>query len=233
MVAGDMSDKVKTYIISKGMPPTIENIYHGQYSGSDAYDLSVYDKEIWESLKGQIEDIIDIAGLGLQTATDEAKWLLAPDQALVQIVQAMAAGSEAEQALLDTSQFTIARDWINSFNAVNDGDIVTAIKIISNNAIQYNTGGSGEVQELNLGLLKQAAKENQNNGTGSTAVIPENIADGMSEQEIQAVIAKKNIAEICLKMTVQSVGVMAGKGINIETAPLENIVKELRDIEKA
>ncbi len=257
MVAGDMSDKVKTYIISKGMPPTIENIYHGQYSGSDAYDLSVYDKEIWESLKGQIEDIIDIAGLGLQTATDDAKWLLANDlpvtidnlrtldvlrdikdnmtldKALVQIVQAMAAGSEAEQALLDTSQFTIARDWINSFNSVNDGDIVTAIKIISNNAIQYNTGGNGEVQELNLELLKQAAKENQNNGAGSTAVIPENIADGMSEQEIQAVIAKKNIAEICLKMTVQSVGVMAGKGINIETAPLENIVKELRDIENA
>ncbi len=262
LVAGDMSDKAKSYIISNGMPPTIENIYHGQYSGSDAYGMSVYDQEIWESLKGQIEDIIDIAGLGMQTATDDAKWLLANDlpvtidnlrtldvlrdikdnttldKALVQIVQAMAAGSGAEQALLDTSQFTIARDLINSFNAVNDGDIVTAIKIIannaiSNNAIQYNTGGNGEVQELNLALLKQAGMENENNGTGSTAVIPENITDGMSEQEIQAVIAKKNIAEICLKMTVQSVGVMAEKGINIETAPLENIVKELRDIENA
>ncbi len=262
LVAGDMSDKAKSYIISNGMPPTIENIYHGQYSGSDAYGMSVYDQEIWESLKGQIEDIIDIAGLGMQTATDDAKWLLANDlpvtidnlrtldvlrdikdnttldKALVQIVQAMAAGSGAEQALLDTSQFTIARDLINSFNAVNDGDIVTAIKIIannaiSNNAIQYNTGGNDEVQELNLALLKQAGMENENNGTGSTAVIPENITDGMSEQEIQAVIAKKNIAEICLKMTVQSVGVMAEKGINIETAPLENIVKELRDIENA
>jgi len=257
LVAGDMSDKAKSYIISNGMPPTIENIYHGQYSGSDAYGMSVYDQEIWESLKGQIEDIIDIAGLGMQTATDDAKWLLANDlpvtidnlrtldvlryikdnmtldKALVQIVQAMAAGSEAEQALLDTSQFTIARDLINSFNSVNDCDIVTAIKIIANNAVQYNTGGNGEVQELNLALLKQAGMENENNGTGSTAVIPENIADGMSEQEIQAVIAKKNIAEICLKMTVQSVGVMAEKGINIETAPLENIVKELRDIENA
>ena len=63
LVAGDMSDKAKSYIISNGMPPTIENIYHGQYSGSDAYGMSVYDQEIWESLKGQIEDIIDIAGL--------------------------------------------------------------------------------------------------------------------------------------------------------------------------
>ncbi len=49
LVAGDMSDKAKSYIISKGMSPTIENIYHGQFSVSNAYDLSVYDKEIWES----------------------------------------------------------------------------------------------------------------------------------------------------------------------------------------
>ena len=254
-----MSDNAKSYIISKGMPPTIENIYHGQYSGSDAYDMSVYDQELWGQLKGQIEDIIGLAGLGTQTATDDAKWLLANDmpitidnlrtldvlrdikdnmtldKALVQIVQAMAAGSEAEQAVLDTSQFIIARDIINSFNSVKDGDIITAINIMANNATLYNTGTDGEVQEINLAILKQAGKENEING-GSAAdapVIPENIIDGMSEQEIQAVIAKKNIAEICLKMTVQSVGLMAGKGINIETAPLENIVKELREIENA
>lgn len=254
-----MSDNAKSYIISKGMSPTIENIYHGQYSGSDAYDMSVYDQELWGQLEGQIEDIIGLAGLGTQTATDDAKWLLANDlpitidnlrtldvlrgikenmtldKALVQIVQAMAAGSEAEQAVLDTSQFIIARDIINGFNSVKDGDIITAINIMANNAAQYNTGADGEVQELSLALLKQAGKENENNSNSAanTAVIPENIIDGMSEQEIQAVIAKKNIAEICLKMTVQSVGLMAGKGINVETAPLENIVKELREIENA
>ena len=254
-----MSDNAKSYIISKGMSPTIENIYHGQYSGSDAYDMSVYDQELWGQLEGQIEDIIGLAGLGTQTATDDAKWLLANDlpitidnlrtldvlrgikenmtldKALVQIVQAMAAGSEAEQAVLDTSQFIIARDIINGFNSVKDGDIITAINIMANNAAQYNTGADGEVQELSLALLKQAGKENENNSNSAanTAVIPENIIDGMSEQEIQAVIAKKNIAEICLKMTVQSVGLMAGKGINVETAPLESIVKELREIENA
>ena len=254
-----MSDNAKSYIISKGMSPTIENIYHGQYSGSDAYDMSVYDQELWGQLEGQIEDIIGLAGLGTQTATDDAKWLLANDlpitidnlrtldvlrgikenmtldKALVQIVQAMAAGSEAEQAVLDTSQFIIARDIINGFNSVKDRDIITAINIMANNAAQYNTGTDGEVQELSLALLKQAGKENENNSNSAanTAVIPENIIDGMSEQEIQAVIAKKNIAEICLKMTVQSVGLMAGKGINVETAPLESIVKELREIENA
>ena len=55
----------------------------------------------------------------------------------------------------------------------------------------------------------------------------------MSEQDIQAVTAKRHITEICLKMTVQSATLMAEKGINIETAPLEDIVKELRDIENS
>lgn len=245
-----LSDNAKSYIIGNGMTPTIENIYHGQYSGSDAYDLSVYDQELWGQLKGQIGDIIELAGLGMQTATDDAKWLLANDlpvtidnlrkldvlrdikdnmtldKALVQIVQAMAAGGEAEQAVLDTSQFIIARDIIDGFNSVKDGDIITAINIMANSA---------GTPVLNLALLRQAGKENGNNNSSAanTVVIPENIIDGMSEQEIQAVIAKKNIAEICLKMTVQSAGLMAEKGINIETAPIENIVKELREIENA
>jgi len=60
-----LSDNAKSYIIGNGMTPTIENIYHGQYSGSDAYDLSVYDQELWGQLKGQIGDIIELAGLGI------------------------------------------------------------------------------------------------------------------------------------------------------------------------
>ena len=55
----------------------------------------------------------------------------------------------------------------------------------------------------------------------------------MTEQDIQAVTAKRHIAEICLKMTIQSAGIMAEKGINVETAPLEDVVKELRDIENS
>ena len=34
-------------------------------------------------------------------------------------------------------------------------------------------------------------------------------------------------------MTIQSAGIMAEKGINVETAPLEDVVKELRDIENS
>lgn len=240
------------------MSPTIKNIYHGQYSGSDAFDGEVYDSEAWDLLEGQIKDIINLTGLDYQTAAEDAKWLLANDlpmtaenlktldvlrdikenmtldKALVQIVQAMSAGNEAEDALLDTSKFIIARDIINDFQSVTDEDIRAALSVAGNNSIAETASGTAEI-ELNLELIKQAKKdseENNLNGTNTT-VIPSVVTDGMSEQDIQAVTAKRHIAEICLKMTVQSATLMAEKGINIETTPLEDIVKELRDIENA
>lgn len=246
--ANVMSDDSKAYIISKDMSPTIKNIYHGQYSGSDAYNGTVYDSEAWDALENQIKDIISLTGLDVQTASEDAKWLLANDlpmtaenlktlnvlrdikenmtldKALVQIVQAMSAGNEAEDALLDTSKFIIAREIISDFQSVTDEDIRTAL----------NTDSSSNA-ELSLELLKQAKKDNEISGvkSDSAAFIPEAATDGMSGQDIQAITAKRHIAEICLKMTVQSATLMAEKGINIETAPLEDIVKELRDIENS
>jgi len=256
--AGVMSDDARAYIIAKGMSPTIENIYHGQYSGGDALDGIIYDEEAWNVLEGQIKDIIELTGLDMQTALEDAKWLLANslpittenlamldvlrdikenmtlDKALVQIVQAMSSGNRAEEALLDTSRFIIARDVIDSFRAVTDEDIRTAIKNLEDNSGNDSvTGESTGKTELNLSLLKQAKNENKDNGIKNTAAIPSVVTEGMSGQDIQAVTAKRHVAEICLKMTMQSAFLMSEKGINIETAPLEDIVKELRDIEKS
>ncbi len=255
--AGNMSDDVRAYIIGNGLPPTIENIYHGQYSGSDAFDGAVYDDEMWDVLSGQVNNIIDITGLDKQTATEDAKWLLAnelpvtadnlkmlsvlrdikenitPDVVINQIIQAMSAGSGAEQALLDTSQFVIARDIINSFMSVTDKDIITAVNLAGNSVMAGDTTSTAAEMVLNLELIKQAQKINENNNNQNITVIPGVVTDGMTEQDIQAVTAKRHIAEICLKMTIQSAGIMAEKGINVETAPLEDVVKELRDIENS
>lgn len=93
------------------------------------------------------------------------------DKALVQIVQAMSAGNEAEDALLDTSKFIIAREIISDFQSVTDEDIRTAL----------NTDSSSNA-ELSLELLKQAKKDNEISGvkSDSAAFIPEAATDGMS-----------------------------------------------------
>lgn len=212
---------------------------------------------MWDALSGQVNNIIDITGLDKQTATEDAKWLLAnelpvtadnlkmlsvlrdikenitPDVVINQIIQAMSAGSGAEQALLDTSQFVIARDIINSFMSVTDKDIITAVNLAGNSVMTGDTTSTAAEMVLNLELIKQAQKINENNNNQNITVIPGVVTDGMTEQDIQAVTAKRHIAEICLKMTIQSAGIMAEKGINVETAPLEDVVKELRDIENS
>lgn len=51
--------------------------------------------------------------------------------------------------------------------------------------------------------------------------------------QVEEVMAKRYVAEICLKMTTQSVMNMRQKGIDINTAPLEQVVEELRNEENA
>lgn len=72
----NMSDDTKAYIVGNGLTPTIENIYHGQYSGSDAVDGSIYDTEVWEQISPQVERLIDATGLDKESAIADAKWLL-------------------------------------------------------------------------------------------------------------------------------------------------------------
>ena len=75
----NMSDDTKAYIVGNSLTPTIENIYHGQYSGSDAFDGEVYDAEIWKQIEPQVERLIDAMGLDKESAVADAKWLFAND----------------------------------------------------------------------------------------------------------------------------------------------------------
>lgn len=253
-----MSDDAKAYIISNDMAPTISNIYHGQYSGSDAESGFVIDEETWQQILPQVESAISASGVEKDTALVESKWLFAndlpitadaiskldvlndieknmsPDVVLKQIIQAMAAGNQAENASLDTAQFTIARKYIQEFMSVNDNDIATAVRNMGQNS-----------QPLNLAMLMaahDANSENENTDTNvgtagsilnneNTAAIP-NVITGIADEEMaRQITARRQVAEICLRMTMSSVGNMAAKGIDIETSPLEDIVDALREEE--
>lgn len=255
----NMSDDTKAYIVGNSLTPTIENIYHGQYSGSDAFDGEVYDAEIWKQIEPQVERLIDATGLDKESAVADAKWLFANDlpvtadalktmsvlndissdmsakTAFEQILQSVAAGAEAEQASLDTSEFVIARSIINNFAAITDADISMAVKAAVGDIAFANENYSGN-GVLNLELLRQAAAYNKaNSGIAdiSSNNIPTTVVEGMSDMQVEEVMAKRYVAEICLKMTTQSVMNMRQKGIDINTAPLEQVVEELRNEENA
>ncbi|MBU5479492.1 hypothetical protein KQI69_09785 [Eubacterium sp. MSJ-13] len=251
----NMSDDTKAYIVGNSLTPTIENIYHGQYSGSDAFDGSIYDTEVWEQISPQVERLIVATGLDSDSAVADAKWLFANDLPVTadtlknmavlndissdmsaktvfeQIIQSVAAGAEPEQASLDTSEFVIARSIINNFAAITDADISTAVKVAAGDMALANENNSGD-GVLNLELLRQAAAYNKTNSISSNN-IPTTVVEGMSDMQVEEVMAKRCIAEICLKMTTQSVMTMRQKGIDVNTAPLEQVVEALRDEENS
>lgn len=247
--ASDISDDAKVYIIGNDIAPTISNIYHGQYSGGDAEDGNVIDNDTWQQILPQVESAIEISGVDAEKGLDWAKWLFANDLpvtadtisrldmlnniqenmtldiVLKQIVQAMSAGNKAEDASLDASQFIVARKYIQGFMALNDSDIVTAVRNV------------GQTQPLNFATLMQAHETNNSGNVvdneNDSIVIPTVLVDNIDESMVKQITAKRQVAEICLRMTISSVGNMAAKGINIETAPLEDIVNELREEENA
>lgn len=157
--AGQISDQTRVYLIENELAPTIENLYHGQYSGSDAMDASAADDSAWEALMPQIQTVLEQAGLTEEADWQHAKWLFAndlpvtvqslqtldtldrvqqqstPQDVWQQILQAMATGVAPEQASLDTQQFVIARNVIQDFAAVTKQDILQAVRQAAGNDI--------------------------------------------------------------------------------------------------
>ena len=223
-VAGNLSDDARAYLVENLLPPTIENIYHGQYSGSGGMSVQEADEDAWQQLLPQIENLLAEHGMETEQSLVQAKWLFAndlpitvetlqtlqtldriqgqltADQVLEQITQAMSAGSEPQQASLDVMQFVVARQQIRDFWQISRQDV--------ENAVQMSQGG-----DITLALLKQA-KSNE-----TTKWTPE------------VLTTQRQLEEIRLKMTLQAAVKMSDKGIDIELTPLKQLVDQLRQME--
>lgn len=256
-LAGDMSDDAKAYIIGNDMAPTISNIYHGQYSGSDAENGMIIDEDTWNQVLPQVESAVSASGVEGDRAIEEAKWLFAnelpvtadsiakldvlndikdnmtPDIVLKQIIQAMSAGNKAEDATLDTSQFIIAQKYIQSFMTVTDQDIVTAVGNVSESNGVLNLNALVQAHQVNTSVDNSGNVNPYANSGNAEAVIPSVIDESADEMTVAQITVKRQIAEICLRMTLSSVNNMAAKGIDIETSPLEEIVNQLREEENS
>lgn len=262
-VSAELSDSSKAYLIRQELAPTIENIYHSQYSGNDGVPADSVDQEVWKEYLPQIRKILEGMGDGDYSNMEAAKWLFAnelpvnentvsmvnilevikqnmtPEKVLGQVLQSMSAGGAAAQATLDDTQFVMAKELLEQIAGIEDRDIVTALQMAADyNAENYGAAvsrgesGSQTEQQLTIQMLIEAGKYNQQNKV-SEVQIPAVVAEGMTEEEIQAVTAKRQLEEIRLSMTLQSAMSFARKGIYIETEPLEEVIKQLRQLEDA
>lgn len=248
-VVSDLSDDAKAYIVENQLAPTIENLYHGQYSGGGGMAVEMAEEETWQELLPQVTTILQENGFDLEKGLEQAKWLFANElpvtvqslrtlqtleeiqgqlseqQVMDQMLQAMSSGLAPEKASLDISQFVIAREVINDFYQVTSQDVRTAVRLahrgISPDALPQEQ--DSQDIEITLELLKQAsAGESSAEDTATQQ-------DTILEQQI--LTAQRQLEEIRLKMTLQAAVRMADKGINIEVTPLKQLVEQLRQME--
>lgn len=243
--ANQLSDSGMAYMIGQEMQPTIENIYHSQFSGSQSLSAS---EETWQAIKEQVEQVLASNNLELNEENmADARWLLdhnlpitgetielyqsltalkenmTEEIALDKIIDAMKQGIDVKDANLDIYITEKLQTAMKDFNT------------ISHEAVQKIVEAG---KELNLPNLKEAQKEvdsekkdqgnNSRNSSSKEAIAAALESSGATKEEIKSI---RQLEEIRLKMTLESSQRLASKGIRIDTKELQEIVDGLKEIE--
>lgn len=269
----EMTDQSKAYIVGQNLAPTIDYLYQGKYSVFGENSAGAQENQNFSDYQEQIEQILKNCGYDTEEGMEAAKWLferelpinqitlskletleqipknMTADKVLEQIVFAMTAGLSPKEAVLDDSQFVVARDAVNDFQNVDDAVIVQVVDYVRSHpaglAGSRKNAGLAEGEDVtsreketvgsvvNLELIRELMGKVRVAGGGTSQTVPGMITPDMSQEQIDRVILKRQIAEIRQKMTIQSAVLMEQKGIHVETDSLESIIDELRGQEKS
>lgn len=248
----NITDQTKAYLIGKDLEPTIENLYQGRYSAFKGADGS---KEDFENYRQQIEKILEECNRADEAGRKDAQWLfsnelpineetlekldmlnqiaekMTPDKVLEQIVFAMLGGASPKDAVLDDREFVIARDVIQEFQKIDDDTVSRAVKQMEQQENGQTAGGNQQEAVINLAYLQSMQEQVEKSAVKEAVEIPVAYQESMTPEEISQVTLKRQLEEIRQKMTLQSAIAMEKKGIHIETEPLENIIRSLREME--
>ena len=253
-----LSDQSKAFLIEQNLLPTIENLYQGKYSTQGTTSAKTVQE--FSEYEEQINRILEQCGKNSEADKLSAKWLFAHElpvnevtlsqmeslqkmqetmtmpKVLEQIVFSMLSGYAAKDANLDTEGYEQARDVVTNLAQVSDEVITSAAKEVQERVVD----SSAINLEYIFAIQEKTAKDNQpsdgnsqNNAQDESrqVTIPFVYTDGMDKQDILQVTLKRQVEEIRQKMTVQAAVQLGQKGMQIDTAPLEQIIQELRNIE--
>lgn len=247
-------DAEKKYLVENEKEPTVHNLYKASHSvpggqtrqgrgyfqeGTAGYLGKKAEQLDMEKLRPQVEKIIREAGLEVTEETfSDAQWLLeqgvpltaghllqlgqlnhlpvpGTEQEYIQaIVTAMANGEGAEQANLFRQknyreEAAIIQEVVST---AEDSDVEKAVN---------RCAEAGK--PVTISDLKEAKKEQEN---------PQiNVSEG-SQNEESCVSARRRLEEIRLHMTAEANYRLLKKGFSVDTAPLEQVIEELKKLEQ-
>lgn len=234
--ATQMSDRAMNYLIKNKLEPTIENIYKAQYSGNYS-QCSGVSEENWNGLQGQVNDIINSAGL--ETSSDNletAKWLLNHQLPLTEntlwalkdlnliknsigegvlgkTIQALTDGKTPESASLGLVGAERVEQTIKTFLNISSEAIDLAVSINQNQQ-------TGPISQINCRKLVEAQK-----------LVDEQEVNDPKLTDIQTITVRRQLEEIRLKMTLDAGQQLTKNGFHLETDGLSKIIDGLKEIE--
>lgn len=233
---GNISEESREYILNNNLSLSVENIYISQYAKPDN-DMAIPEESItdvqWDSLKQQVERMLNEAGVDITADNlNNARWMvenkipvtvdnirkmsvmtdfsgnMSREEWIDTIVSFMALGGKAADTPVmgtDTFQETV-QELIDTVDSVTDEELQ---QIIKQNYI------------LNVKNFERVKNEKGE----------ETFNEDIPKQDVKLIKARRQVEEIRLMMTVSAGVKMMMKGISIDTEPMENIIKELKQQE--
>ncbi|MBR6486962.1 MAG: hypothetical protein IKT17_09770 [Lachnospiraceae bacterium] len=249
-----LSDDVKKYMVINGLEPTIANLYKAEYSAgtgngrqakgyymdsTEGYYAKKADVFDMEQIRGQVEGIIDRAGLTVNDDTmAEAEWIIKSGLPITEkAISFLDRLNNLELPLSGEDIINISAVAINDGKAPINGSIdkaepdhITAARIqdevnaITEDAVnRVVTSG----RELNIkNLYEESAKPESGHESGRQ---PE-LTDRNSAENISAM---RMLEETRLMMSVEANLKLIKQGIAIDLEPLSRLVDELKEAERA
>ena len=235
-----LSDASKEYLLKNEWAPTIKNLYLAEHSGVPTKDKPVD----FAALEKQISQIITDAGFEVTTEQKEnCKWLIGKNIELTTKNLKYLNGLQDLSLKLDASnkESLDANQVISRMvEAIKDGKrpmdavLVDGFSLMdrAEKAMETVTVATDEDVAYCVQNQMNVSIENLEIAISNRQQAKGVVVDAEMSTNISFVTAKRQLEETRLAMTTAANYALLKRGISIDTKPLEQVVENLKDLEK-
>lgn len=250
-----LTEGAEKFLIENQLPPTIENLYLAQYSGGaepGRQGRGYYSQEMnggrcgyyakkaeeynWETLENQMAKVIEKAGFAAdEEALKDGKWLI--EKGIPLTPESFGALRELKELPLPQTEEKMAAAIAA---AIADGKNPLAANLCDvrsnlEKAIAYvEEAAEIKPQTIDIVLSEKQQLTWKNLREAGHKTDREQADWPLQENPSkEAMAARRQLEEIRLKMTVEANVRLLRRGFSIETAPLEQLVDQLKEAEAA
>ncbi|MBR2275796.1 MAG: hypothetical protein IJ873_07040, partial [Lachnospiraceae bacterium] len=244
---GDLNEQTVKYMVTNELEPSVDNLYRaehsagagagrqgqGYYQSGDGYYAKKADTIEWEQLKGQAEQIVEAAGLPTDEKTMEhARWL---------IEQGIPLTGEALHSMNSIKElsFPLSEDQLTGAMAIGIADgrspsaaSLTARRPLAEQALALSEAVEGISDEAVSEVTGKGEELNLRNLLAEENKITDGTEKPLITEDPAFLSARRQLEETRLAMTYEANLRLLRQGVALETAPLSELVEQLKEAEK-